>query len=188
MPQCPCLAIAAVKKKLQIQFFATKDDLLPLLEGVEKEAEINYVQAGWSDTAAANCYSTGAVLPNLGTASAESAVNCTTYLICPQGELIRARPISGQSYAFDQLLNPNTVAFTPGGLWDRDILLYGRFSSVSDGAFSSELLKLLGSLVRKRFKKIKAFFVGNEAERMLDAGKRLAIAVQSPKTLDLSRA
>jgi hypothetical protein len=74
-----------------------------------------------------------------------------------------------------------------GGLWGDDILLHGRFASASKEAFSSELLQLVGSLVRKQFKKIKAFYVGQAAERMLDSGKRLTIAVQSPRTIDLSR-
>jgi hypothetical protein len=108
---------------------------VPLLEAVEKAKDIRYVQSGRSDTDVAKCYSTVTALPNLEAASAASAVNCTTFLICHPTEVI-----------------------------------------------SSELLRLVRSLMRKQFKKIKAFYVGQAAERMLDSGKRLTMAVQSPRT------
>jgi hypothetical protein len=160
---------------------------VPLLEAVENAKGIRYVRCGRSDTDVAKCYSTVTALPDLGKASAASAVNCTTFLICHRTEVIRARDLAGPVYVFDQLLNPNAVTFTPGGLWGDDILLHGRFASVSNDAFSAELLRLVRSLIRKQFKKIKAFYVGQAAERMLDSGKRLTMAVQSPRTFDLSR-
>ena len=160
---------------------------MSLLEAVEKAKDIRYVQSGRSDTDVAKCYSTVTALPNLGAASAASAVNCTTFLICHPTEVIYAREVAGLVYVFDQLLNPNTVTSAPGGLWGDDILLNGRFASVSKEAFSSELLRLVRSLMRKQFKKIRAFYVGQAAERMLDSGKRLTMAVQSPRTFDLSR-
>jgi len=119
----------------QIHFFATE---MPLLEAVEDAKDIRYVQGGRSDTDAAKSYSTVTALPNLGKASAESAVNCRTFLICHRTEVVRAREVAGPAYVFDQLLNPNTVTFTPGGLWGDDILLHGRFALASKEAFSSE--------------------------------------------------
>jgi len=95
--------------------------------------------------------------------------------------------VAGPRYVFDQLLNPESVTFSPGGFWGENILLHGRFATVSTATFSLELMKLLGAAVRKRFGKIKAFYVGEEAMKMLDNGTRLTIAAQSPRTLDLSR-
>jgi hypothetical protein len=84
-------------------------------------------------------------------------------------------------------LNPKTITFTPGGYWGNDILLNGRFATASSDDVSLGLLKRFRSLVRKRFEKIKAFYVGAEAAQLLDGGKRLTIAAQSPEMFDLSR-
>jgi hypothetical protein len=48
-------------------------------------------------------------------------------------------------------------------------------------------MKVFKSETKKRFRKIKTFYVGQEAERMLDEGKRLTAAAQSPQWMDLSR-
>lgn len=171
----------------QIRFFATRNDILPVLESVEKTCELEYVQFGASDTERPVTFATVGAIPNLGIASHESAINCATYLMCRKGAVVRSRSV-GDRHLFDQLLNPETVTFTSGGIWDGEILLNGRFATASAHTVSAELMKRIGAAVRKRFEKIKAFYVGPEAVQMLDSGKRLAIAAQSPRTFDLARA
>jgi hypothetical protein len=171
----------------QIRFFATKDDLVPVLDAVEAARKIKYVRFGSTGSSTPASFPTVTALPKLGIASHESAINSDTYLICAKTETLRAREVAG-GFVFDQLLNPDTVTFTPGGFWGEEVLLHGRFATASTTPVSSDLMKLLGAAVRKRFKKVKAFYVGTKAEHVLDSGKRLAIAAQSPRTLDLSRA
>lgn len=171
----------------QIRFFATRSDLVPVLQAIEKDRDLKYAQFGWSDIQAAASFPTVTAIPNLGTASHESATNCGSFLICRKKDAIHPRAVPGR-YVFDQLLNPESVTFTPGGLWDDRILLHGRFATASTAGFSLELMKLCGAAVRKRFKKVKAFYVGEEAEGLLDSGMRLTIAAQSPRTFDLTRA
>ena len=170
-----------------VLFFATRNDLLPILEAAEKDREIKYVKFGASATPSQESFSTGAAIPRLGQPSYESSVASDTFLVCDRSEVIRPRQVSGPRYLFDQLVNPDTISFTPGGLWGEDVLLHGRFATASTSKASLELMKLFRAVIRKRFKKIKAFYVGSEAEQMLDEGKRLTIAAQSPKTVDLSR-
>ena len=171
----------------QIRFFATMNDLVSVLEIVESQRNIKYVKYGRQNNPLVKSFVTVKALPNLGTASNEAAINCDSFLISCREEAIIARNIEGSLYILDQLLNPDTITFTPGGLWRKDVLLHGRFATVSETTASVVLLKLIGLSLRKKFKRIKAFYVGGEAEQMLDAGKRLAIAVQSPRKLDLSR-
>src|SRR5713101_6531804 len=164
----------------QILFFGTKTDLLPVLDSAEKEQGIKYVRFGSFDKPVSESFVRGADIPDLGIASSQSASNCATFLVCDQNTEVRPRQIRGHGYAFDQLGNPDTITFDPGGLWGDDVLLHGRFATASTAAPSIELLKLFRSLVRKRFEKIKAFYVGKEASQMLARGKRLTIAAQSP--------
>ena len=52
---------------------------------------------------------------------------------------------------------------------------------------SMELLNLFARAIRRQFKRIKSFFVGPEAEQLLDAGYRLTHGVNTAKECDLSR-
>jgi hypothetical protein len=170
----------------QIQFFATRSDLLPILEAVEKDRQIKYVKFGASDSQNSVSFPNSTAIPDLGKASSESSISSATFLICERSEELRPRQVAGHRYVFDQLVNPKTITFTPGGLWD-EILLNGRFATASTEVSSLGLLKLFQSLVRKRFEKIKAYYVGEEAAQMLDHGKRLTIGAQSARMFDLSR-
>ena len=107
--------------------------------------------------------------------------------MCDVEQVVVPRQVSGPRYLFDQLINPDTISFTPGGIWLEDILLYGRFATASETKESIELMKIFRNLVRKNFRKLKAYYLGAEAEEMLDNGKRLTIAAQSPPEYNLVR-
>jgi len=129
----------------------------------------------------------GEEIPNLGIAPGESHVSCPTFLICDPSLKLKARPIIGDKmYSFDQLENPDTITFSAGGLW-KDMLLYGRFATctASFSPISKKLLQRYTYHVRKHFKYIGAYYVGQEAEEMLRQGKRLTLAEQTPKSFDL---
>jgi hypothetical protein len=168
-------------------FFATKNDILPVLRGVEARLPVKYVLSGHFPTPTAPVYDRGEDIPDLGTAPGESHVWCPSFLICDASLKLTPRPIQGgRVYAFDQLQNPDTISYSTGGLW-KDILLYGEFATCT-GAFSTAAQKLLQRYsyqLRKHFKYIRGYHVGKEAEEMLRQGKRLTLAEQTPKTFDL---
>jgi hypothetical protein len=175
----------------QVLFFATRDDLLPVLDLLERKSAIKYVRVGNFPSANLDTYLAGADIPNLGRAGAESSGGCDTFLVCARDLAVQVRPIEltsgGRLFAIDQLENPDTVALTAGGIWKPDVLLNGRVATGSDTAAAQSLMRLFQSAIKKTFVKIKAFHVGPEAVLMLDSGKRLAGAEQSPRTLDLAR-
>jgi len=105
--------------------------------------------------------------------------------MCHPEEEVRMEKAAESSYLVNQLFD--SVAFTPGGLWGKDVLLYGTFEGPWEEAYASGLLKPLRRAVRKHFRKIQAYYVGEEAEQMLDCGKRLTMGEQCPKEYDLSK-
>jgi hypothetical protein len=187
-------------------FFATKNDIIPVLRGVEGRISVKYVKAGRSISPIPQIVNRGEDIPNLGTAPGESHTSCPMFLICDSSLKLKARPIGNgrmtsessleleplpigmgeRTYSFDQMENPDTISFQTGGLW-KDILLYGRFATCT-ATFSLVARKLLQRYtyqVRKEFKYIGAYYVGQEAEEMLKQGKRLTLAEQTPKSFDL---
>ena len=69
-----------------ILFFALKEDLLAMLAHVESKGSLKYVLMGnfLPDEIkdGPSVFSTGADLPNLGKATAESAIACESFLVC----------------------------------------------------------------------------------------------------------
>jgi len=90
-----------------------------------------------------------------------------------------------ERFSIDQLVNPDTITFTAGGLWNGEILLHGRFGTASESKSSQELLKRFGDAIATEFTKINAFYVGSNALELLKRGTRLTIAEQSPREFDL---
>jgi len=174
----------------QVLFFATKGDLLPVLDAVEGAGALKYVRMGNFTRPELDTFSRGADIPKLGEADADSASSCEAFLVCTANKQIEVRSLTGthdiRRYCVDQLLNPDTVTFSAGGQWNDDILLYGRVATVSGSPASQALMKRFRSAIRKHFVKVRAFYVGPNARSLLEAGKRLTIAAQSPREFDLA--
>ena len=174
----------------QIRFFAVKDDLSRVLGAIEKNFEAQYVRVGVFSNSTMEIFETSADLPRIGEATNESAVNSDSFLIIQRTSTIQTRAVTLsngiQNFCIDQLENPDTVVLTPAGMWGHDVVLYGTVGSASDSEFSVKLMKMLEREFKKFFQKINAFWVGPKAFALFESGKRLTIAVQSPKEFDLS--
>jgi hypothetical protein len=172
----------------QTAFFATKDDLLPVLSFAERAGALKYGRTGVYPSPHFESFSRGADIPDLGRASAPSAVGCASFLVCATDSTVKIRHRRSDGidrYFVDQLFNTDTVTFSPGGAWNQDIYLYGRVATASTTETSKQLMKRFRAGIRKYFVTIGAYYVGPEARRLLTEGKRLTIAQQSPPQFDL---
>jgi hypothetical protein len=113
-------------------------------------------------------------------------------LVLPIGTEVVIRAIrlsSGRTrYAVDQLSNPLSITFTPGGLWSSGMMLYGRVTTASSVKEAKSLLGRFERPLKKAFTKIRAFYVGPEASALLAQGMRLTLAAQTPARFDLKPA
>jgi hypothetical protein len=190
-------------------FYATKNDLLPVTERVESAVPVKYVRFGNVTKLPPESFNCAAQIPNLGIASHPSAVVCEKFLLCDSQTIIKPRQLKTLTeedvarsiiadkrplraliglnrFAIDQLLNPDTITFTPGGIWNEDILLHGGIGTASDSKTSQALMKRFKAAIRKTFIKIQAFYVGPQALELLKSGKRLTMAAQSPPEYNLT--
>jgi hypothetical protein len=173
-----------------ILFFALKDDLLPLLEAVERNGPLKYIRTGIYLHPKYDVFRRGADLPSLGKATSESAIASQSFLVCEPEVSVKIRPVAlysgGTNYHIDQLINPDTLVFTPGGVWTDEIVLYGRLATVSITQPAKSLMSRFRYQIKKQFVRVKAYYVGPKALGLLEAGKRLTIAQQSPRDADLT--
>ncbi len=174
----------------QTMFFATKDDLVPMLKQVEEKGPLKYVKFGRSLSHEVESFSRASDIPNLGIATCESAIGSDTFLVCYPESQIKVGVVNQsdgiRSFHTDQLINPDTITFSSGGMWKPDILLYGRVASASNSPISKSLMRRFQSSIKKHFVKIGACYVGPNALEALKDGKRLTIAEQSPREFDLT--
>lgn len=120
----------------QILFYATKEDLLPILEFAEASKPLMYARTGHYARSIPEVHLNGESIPELGMANNDSSIGCDSYLILGQSVAIAVRDMLQQDgttkYIVDQLVNPDSVVVTAGGARTPNVLLHGRVATASD--------------------------------------------------------
>jgi hypothetical protein len=173
-------------------FFATADDLLPVLLSIEAKYAIVYTRFDHVHEPRADDYRTARDLPTLFQPQPfESAVLGPAYLVTEAGTKVVLRqlsPYEGKDrWSVDQLANPDSIVLRHGGLFKENILLSGEARTAYKTTMALRLQRAFDTAIRKHFVKIKAFYVGRAAEALLDSGCRLTAAEQCPPEFDLRR-
>jgi hypothetical protein len=172
----------------RFRFYAAHDDLVPVLQHLERAIQVAYVPYG-PDRDIIEGYSSWSELPSLGVSSCESAVGSDAFIVAPVGVKVVTRPIRLSTdevvHRIDQLANPDTVVLRPGGIWRETIVLYGTFETAYDSEVTKPMLSSFEKGLRNTFRKVKAYWVGPAAFRILERGGRLTLAEQSHSDVDL---
>jgi hypothetical protein len=173
-----------------IRWFAAGNDLLLVLDDLERRRAVRYALAGSFSSETIQQWTTGRQLPSLGKADGEQAALCSAFLITDVNMPIVGRRIlqfDGRSrFAVDQLANPDSVVLTPAGEWRGEMLLAGGLGTAHKTAISKALMRLVSTSVKKHFTKARGYWLGPQALHQLRAGERLTIAEQSPREFDLT--
>ena len=178
-------------KSKSIHFFATKRDLEAILALVESQRHIKYTEAGMFDTPETTTFASGVQIPNLGLAPSGDHNLEPFWLITDANVKVEMEVVpqrrGGTRYGIDPGLNPESVVIWPGGVFKDSCVIAGQIGTSMINPTSMELLNLFARAIRRQFKRIKSFFVGPEAEQLLDAGYRLTHGVKTARECDLSR-
>jgi hypothetical protein len=172
-------------------FYATKDDLLPVIEAFEAKEPVKYVLTGLHRGAELTVYSRGRDIGTLGLpAPHANAISGYNYLVALSTEIIQVQTCpqnsGGVRYAVDQGVNPRTITLLHGAFFAPDVLLYGRVGTVSDEPVAIRLYRAFSGALTKRFHRIQEFWVGPNAAKLLVSGCRLTIGANSPREFDLA--
>jgi hypothetical protein len=92
-------------------------------------------------------------------------------------------------YAVSQKLNPDSIVFSPGGMYDKlPVLIAGHIGTISQTKGALNLYNQFAKAIIKGFEKIGSYYVGPEAGRLMTKGYRMVtIGIGSPATYDLKR-
>jgi hypothetical protein len=175
---------------VQRHFYALPNDLLAVFSTVESRQAFRYTAIAHLENAAPQSVLSGGELPTLRElAPSGSAASGHSYLVTLRDTIPVGRPIQlargGTTYAFDPMINPDSIALTPGARHSSQALLYGRIASATDSAISKVIFECFKRAIGKHFRRINSFWVGPEAEAAWRQGVRLTIGVASPPEYDL---
>jgi hypothetical protein len=175
-------------RRTQLIFYATTEDLAPIVRFVESQADIKYVRAGMQQTPAPVVYKSAFELPNFGHVPSGDAAREPVYLIVQGSHEIAVETIpqkrGGVLYGIYPKLNPS-VSFSSGGVFDSRHIINGELSTAATTPVSVELYELFERPIRKAFRNVKGMRVGAAAYAALQAGARLTDAADRAPDYDL---
>jgi hypothetical protein len=172
-----------------LPIYATTGDLLQLLSAAESKMAMEFYVAGLVEKSAAHrSLTSGEVLH----AIEASGKVYPMFLVVPAATTVNVEEIpqrkGGVHYLVgNQNYNPNSIIVHPCELINPTMLLKGQIGTISDTPESLALFATFAKVLRKQFTKVKSYWVGPEAIRILDSGGRLAITDKSPPEYDLKR-
>ena len=122
---------------------------------------------------------------------ANEIMSFTNYLIFDKGLSILIRSVpqrrGGIKYAIDPMENKPTMVLHVGGLLGSQRLISGDISVATGDKKADEIYALFAKEIRRSFEKIRSYYVGPEAVKLLDQGFRLTPTEKSPEAYDLRR-
>ncbi len=170
----------------RLQFYATRDDLIGALSEI---TDLRLTEMGNFVSNEIRQYDSVAAIPDLGQATYGSAIANPSFLVMLRDMKVDVRLLAGNTemrYLVDQLENPDSVVFQPGGRFGSDALVAGRVATGTDSEVSARMMKQFSKLLTRKFVKIRAFLVGPEAQQLFHQGVRLTDSVDSPREYDLA--
>jgi len=163
--------------------FSARDDIEEVVGDVKSERDIKLVIAGM--------FESGVVRVVDSLTQAECADPGVILLVLERSQQVHVEEVpqraGGMRYCVDQRLNPGSIVLRPGGMLDDNTLLAGQVGTVSENPLSVELYQAFSKAVRRKFTKVKSYWVGPGAGRLLDQGARLVATRKAPREYDLKR-
>jgi hypothetical protein len=175
--------------RYQFLFYATARDLTPVLSLLEAQKKLQYTAMRRVVSNRPQTYFSYADIPDFGRTYDPTAVMNPTYLVALQGTVVQVETIYPKTgvvnFAINQGLNKDTVILRPGGMYGRDVLLYGSIGTVSESEASLNLYDFMVEPYLARFAPVREFFLGPEAFDLWKAGVRLTSSATSPANFGL---
>ncbi len=178
----------------QTHIFATRSDLEPGLRKFEAEMRAKYARCGMFRDPIVDQFGSLTDWDGLGKNTTGNHITGECFLVVRMTTKLSVERVpqkdGGIRYGIDQLLNPDSITFLPGGIYDdQRILVCGHIGTASTTAASVALYKAFVKYVTKGFDRVGSYRVGPEALRLMDVGYRMVtISIGSPSGYDLRRA
>lgn len=180
----------------RIGLFATRADLLALISEFEQLGSVKYVSLDDNGKKQKRSLRSLLLYRNLGKNKNGNANHASRFLILPREAEVHVREISlnngKKKYVVDQSTNPDSVILSVPGIYKKlfqePVFIPGSVATIYSEGMSFKFMQTFEALLRKKFTKVNAFWLGPEANSLFENGIRFAPnAIQSPPEYDLRR-
>jgi hypothetical protein len=173
----------------QMNFFATYDDMGKVLEQFEAEEHVVYVLTGLFDIDTPQVLERYRSINSLSISVDGDANRVPGYLIVSKANQISIREVpqktGGSKFAVDQSQVPDSLYFQSGGVYADKIIVPGKIGILHQTAVSRRLYRAFTRIMAKNFRKVKSYYVGQEAYALWQNGMRLGLSLKASSEIDL---
>lgn len=175
----------------RLLFFATKNDMISLLEGItdSEGTRIVYVKTGDSNDDSLSVFSSIENIPDLGILNSPN--HCIdSYLIMYHNEKIVTEKFVLKSdkkiTAVYPTNNINSIVFAPSGFYKNNpCLIHGQFSTMQSNVIVKRLLGEIKKRIKKQFTNVHGWYIGPEAITLYGKVRFVTISADEPVEYDL---
>lgn len=173
----------------ELFFFLTRDDLVNILQNVERNVQLKYIEAKAYADDDIKEYISLMEYDELGI-NKSGDHQSEGFLVLEKNEKLILREVQQvdgtTKYFVDQLKNENSVTFWPGGMHKEKYLICGHVGTVNTSESSKRIFKLFQKFIKKRCKtKVGRYYIGNDAINLNGNLRFITISVNQPKEYDI---
>ena len=183
-----CLKPKGVPVTRRIMFFATRDDLLTILNPIERRVPLTY-RLRVSGTSDVTAWDSAAAISNLVPVRVGGQNDQPSYLVMPTASpykpFEREMPDGRTLRGVYPEGNPDSVVMYPGGLFGSEFVIAGEFASGLPKPPGFDLMGALQRAVPAEFMRIQDCYVGSLARTLAAGGTRLVGSTRQPPSSDL---
>lgn len=177
-------------RKKQFSFFATQEDLMGVLTALEAKISFCFASTDVIGDEAPSIHKSFSEIVDLSIARFGDPSKEKAFLLVASDARLQVRKVEqrrgGEKYFLDQLSTPESVVLRPGGVFgESECIVAGQVGTVSEDKWSVDLYKILLAEFKSKFTRIKSFYVGKIASKMLGDGIRLTTNIKAPPEYDL---
>jgi hypothetical protein len=173
-----------------LTLYGTTEDHFGVLTVAEEILGLQYVQATLHFSANPPIFSSACQIDSLGIARVGKSAFERQYLILPSGTLLQTREVhlfTGDiRYIVDHYSNPDSVLFSPGGLYEDRCVIAGMLVQPTSERMAAILFRTLAQCYRSAFTKTKNAYIGDHALALFREGFRLTSQADPDRTGDLT--
>lgn len=173
----------------QIFFFLTKNDYVCIVQEIEKNISLKYVEAKAYTSKDYKQYNTLLEYENLGINKSGDTKE-QRFLVVEENEEIVLREVLQKDgtykYFIDQMQNENSVIFQPGGMYNERYFIAGNVGTIAVSEKSKRILNTFSKVIKKKCKtKIGRYYISEEAESIYQDVRFITMNVKQSEEYDL---
>ncbi len=171
-----------------MHFFATKEALMEILQGVSAEIEVKYVSDKRYDRPVGIEYNDLSLYPQFGISCSGDHQSESFFVVEQDKEIIfkESKQRDGTSkFYLGQDDNVDSIVLWPGGVYNDDSLISGHIGTISDSPISKKIFKAFQKNIKKRCKlKIGRYYIDDTLQSMKKY-RLVTMTVKEPLEYDI---